>query len=357
MKIFLTISLLLLMVSSCNPASVTVSPTSETISTDTPVSASPTSPAEPAFPPQSNIVGGQWHYMFYYEPMEKILLVNGGPESGRPTSDPLEIWSWDGTQWSLLSADPNGPTWRNFSGAAYDTRRNVLIIHGGGQGRVLRFNETWEWDGQGWALRAEGDDTPKSIDGLMAYDEARNQTILFGGSDGATITNETWLWNGSQWTLLTTDGPAARFAGEMMYDPISQQILMYGGHYIGTNFQFFSDFWKWDGERWSEINMGEPNPGVRVLTKMVSDSELNRILLFGGTADALLSDIWSWDGTRWNLITNEGMPIRSGGSSIAFDPIRKVFVFFGGVDKPGGRGLSDTWKWNRDTWNCVDGCK
>src|SRR5262249_50783777 len=132
----------------------------------------------------------------------KILLVNGGPENGKPSNDPLEIWSWDGAQWTLLSADLNGPTWRNFQGAASDTKRNVLVIHGGGQGRVHRFRETWEWDGQTWSLRAEGDATPKSIDGLMAYDAARNQTILFGGSDGNMITNETWAWDGSQWTLL-----------------------------------------------------------------------------------------------------------------------------------------------------------
>jgi hypothetical protein len=231
---------LFLILSSCNSDQTTTAPTFESSSTHTTVAPTPTIIAEYTLTPQSqpHIMGGQWHYMFYHEALKELLLVNGGPESGKSQNDPLEIWSWDGSQWSLVSADPNGPTWRNFAGAAYDKQRNVLIIHGGGQGRVRRFHETWEWDGQARALRAGGDATPRSIDGLMAYDEARGQTILFGGSDGNIITNETWAWDGNQWNLLTAEGPAARFAGEMMYDPVSQKIVMYGGHYVGADFNF-----------------------------------------------------------------------------------------------------------------------
>lgn len=355
MKILPAIALLLLILTSCSPANITDSPPPKTISTNTPVPPTSTIPAEPTSTPKQDIVGGQWHYMFYYDPMKKLLLVNGGPESGKATNDPLEIWSWDGTQWSLLTADPNGPTWRNFQGAAYDTKRNVLIIHGGGQGRVFRFRETWEWDGQTWTLRAEGDATPKSIDGLMAYDAARHQTILFGGGDGNTITNETWLWDGNQWTLLTTEGPTARFAGEMMYDPIGQQIVMYGGHYIGADFQFFSDFWAWNGEHWNEIDSSKPNPGIRVVTQIRFAPVSNQLIMFGG-GESFLNDMWAWDGAQWTQLTTTGMPARSG-ASIAYDQIKKVFLFFGGVDKPGGRGLSDTWEWSGDIWACVDGCK
>lgn len=356
MKIFLPISLLFFVLSSCSSTNVTASPTTETVLTPTPNLHPTTSPIEPIVTSQPPIIGGQWHYMFYYEPLQKLILVNGGPERGKSSSDPLELWSWDGAQWSLLGADTNGPTWRNFAGAAYDTKLNVLIIHGGGQGRALRFHETWEWDGQTWALRAEGDATPKAIDGVMAYDEAHDQTILFGGGDGNTITNETWSWNGNQWTLLTTEGPASRFAGEMVYDPVSKQILMYGGHYATqSDFQLFSDFWSWNGKSWVEIQMGTPNPGLRVVTEMVFDPESDRLLMFGGAVDTFLTDLWAWDETQWvSLQTNE-KPARSG-ASVAYDPNGNVFIFFGGVDKPGGRALSDTWELNGDTWTCIDGC-
>jgi hypothetical protein len=352
MKKLPAIILVLLILTSCGPDQITATPTLEAIPTGTPFP--PTAPIDSTVAPEPQIVGGQWHYMFYVEPLKQLLLVNGGPESGKSEDDPLEIWGWNGRDWSLITADPNGPTWRNFAGAAYDTKRNVLIIHGGGQGRSRHFRETWEWDGQAWALRAEGDGTPKSIDGLMAFDEARDQTILFGGSDGDNITNETWAWNGTQWTLLATEGPTARFAGALMYDPGSQQVLMYGGHYVGADFQFFSDFWTWDGESWHLIPPSEANPGIRVVTTILPDPASGQLVMFGG-GENFLSDMWAWDGAQWTQLTTTGMPARSG-PSIGYDPTRQIFVFFGGVDAPGGRGLSDTWEWDHLTWACVSSC-
>ena len=92
---------------------------------------------------------GQWTYIFYHDGLEQVVLVNGGPERDKPSDDSLELWSWDGMQWSLISADEDGPTWRNWAAVAYDTRRDVLVVLGGLQGEN-RFDETWEWDGQDW---------------------------------------------------------------------------------------------------------------------------------------------------------------------------------------------------------------
>jgi hypothetical protein len=54
---------------------------------------------------------------------------------------------------------------------------------------------------------------------------------------------------------------------------------MYGGS--GTT-QNFVDFWQWDGERWSEITMTGPNPGVRYSPGMVYDASRGRVVLYGG---------------------------------------------------------------------------
>jgi hypothetical protein len=103
------------------------------------------------------------------------------------------------------------------------------------------------------------------------------------------------------------------------------------------------------------INLREPNPGIRVVTNIEFDPSSNQLVMFGG-GENFLADMWSWDGTQWAQLTTSGMPARSG-PSIAYDSARQVFVFFGGVDRPGGRGLSDTWEWDHMTWNCIDGCK
>ena len=56
----------------------------------------------------SDLKAGQWSFIFYHDTREQVILVNGGPERGKPAGDLLELWGWDGSQWNLIIADENG---------------------------------------------------------------------------------------------------------------------------------------------------------------------------------------------------------------------------------------------------------
>jgi hypothetical protein len=132
-------------------ACATSTPT--TVKVETPTFVPPTEAPSPTLPPaepERTLVAGQWTQLFYQPGLEKVVLVNGGPDRGKPADDPLELWAWDGAAWTLLSADPQGPRWRNFPGASFDTARSRLIIRGGLQDSSHRFEDTWEWDGENW---------------------------------------------------------------------------------------------------------------------------------------------------------------------------------------------------------------
>jgi hypothetical protein len=81
--------------------------------------------------------------------MGQVVLVNGGPENGKSPTALVELWGWNGVQWILLSADPNGPRWRNFASVAYDSNRKTLVLYGG-LPPEQDFKDTWEWDGSTW---------------------------------------------------------------------------------------------------------------------------------------------------------------------------------------------------------------
>jgi hypothetical protein len=195
------------------------------------------------------LIAGQWNYLFYHPRFKKIVLVNGGPDRGKPADDPLELWTWDGSQWTLLSADSQGPVWRNFQGIAYDSKRDRLVMHGGVQDQNSRMDETWEWDGQAWTqFNVPG---PGYREGtVMAYDEARGNTILYGGANEKfEILGDTWAWHGAQWTQVSTSGPAPRFPSAIVYDTAREKVLLFSGHYVDQNsYVNFGDFWEWDGE-------------------------------------------------------------------------------------------------------------
>src|SRR5215204_1516745 len=181
MRLSLLLFVIVFGLSACGSPTLTDSLTPFSTMTSTPPASQlpETAPATTDIP--STLEAGQWTYLFYHEELEQVVLVNGGPEKGKPSTDPLELWSWNGTHWSLLSKDENGPTWRNWAAVAYDSTRNVLVIHGGLQSPNSKFAETWEWDGSQWTRFTASN--PGNREGaLMAYDAAQMKTILFGGA-------------------------------------------------------------------------------------------------------------------------------------------------------------------------------
>lgn len=299
---------------------------------------------------------GQWTYLFYRDEPGQVVLVNGGPEQGKPMDEPLELWSWDGERWSLLQADERGPTWRNWAAAAYDPVRDVLVIHGGLQSRT-HFAETWEWDGRTWTkLSGSG---PGAREGaLMAYDAGRASMILFGGATpDLELHGDTWEWDGQTWTRLSDDGPAPRFPGGLVYDPAREQLLLRGGHFAepAGGAIDYDDLWAWEEGLWREIPMDGPTPGPRAHAGFVFDPLTEKVLLIGSGGDTFLGDIWAWDGAAWEKLPGAEAPVRSG-HSVVYDPARDRFVLFGGVARPGARALDDTWEWDRAQWICVSNC-
>ncbi len=314
--------------------------------------------ASPTPEGETTLEAGQWTFLFYHEGLEQIVLVNGGPERGKPADDPLGLWSWDGTKWSLISAEENGPVWRNWAAVAYDSTRDVLVIHGGIQSAGLDFDETWEWNGETWVRFTEAG--PGAREGaLMVYDVAREKSILFGGAtENLEVQGDTWEWDGELWTQLSETGPAPRFPGGMIYDPARQDVLMYSGHFAETTGEFidYDDLWAWDGISWSDIVLNGPTPGHRTHAALVFDPKTEKVLLTSSGSQTFLSDVWAWDGTKWEEVQTSNAPSRSG-HNVAYDPNRDRFVLFGGVERPGGNALTDTWEWDRVRWTCVDNCQ
>ena len=74
----------------------------------------------------------------------------------------------------------------------------------------------------------------------MAYDAARDEVVLFGGSDsGVGITGGTWLLDGTDWRQASPPTePPIRVAHEMVYDPVRQRTVLFGGLAPGVLFVF-----------------------------------------------------------------------------------------------------------------------
>lgn len=298
---------------------------------------------------------GNWHNMIYHKGIGQIVLINGGPETGKNPEDPIELWTWDGTEWSLLIADENGPRWRNFASVTYDSNRDVLVLYGGLIAEK-EYQDTWEWNGETWSqLPVEGPGLRESA--AMTYDAKNQKVILFGGAQSGTMMNDLWEWDGNQWSQTSTNGPSPRFPAGFVYDAARENILLFGGHsFDGQAFTTYGDTWVWNGKAWTQLEVNAPS--ARDGARGIYIPTLENIFLFGGAEIASniknLNDTWTWDGTAWEQLETDGPPARVH-PIMAFDPNREVVVMTGGSNGPNAT-LSDTWEWDGTSWFCKSGC-
>lgn len=155
---------------------------------------------------------------------------------------------------------------------------------------------------------------PHRYDFAFAYDAARNETVLFGGYDRgesgvrpAGYKPETWTFNGTEWSQETPDTfVSARYLSEMVYDPVRQEVIMFGGRRADN--ADLNDTWIWNGTDWTERTPATV-PAVRYNHKLAWDPSNQRVLMFGGqNATGWLEDLWSWDGTNWTEVTTTNTP-------------------------------------------------
>jgi hypothetical protein len=93
----------------------------------------------------------------------------------------------------------------------------------------------------------------------MAYDAARQQVLLFAGSDAFPSDSEpfgdTWAWDGTNWTELSTEtGPGPRQIANLVYEPRKRQVVMFASTDFSGNDQ---STWLWDGS-WEALSGASP---------------------------------------------------------------------------------------------------
>jgi MYXO-CTERM domain-containing protein len=290
-----------------------------------------------------------------YDPGVGMTLVFGGTNSTTPFGD---LWGWSGVQWKELNPGTSdaGPAARQEISLAYDSARQRTVMFGGSNGALLPsyFNDTWEWNGSLWlqlcVSTACSGNVPqgRSTYGL-AFDPGRGVTVLYGGAyiNFPSVVNlgDTWEWDGVGWTeRCSACAPGVRNGPGMAYDPAQKKVLMFGGN----NGNYLADTWEWDGSAWTQ-QFPTTSPSPRANPNLVTDSIRNRIITYGGgtASNVPASDTWEWDGLNWTLVPASVNPGSRFALALAFDTARGRAVLFGGSD--GGLGgvptYGDTWEY------------
>ncbi len=270
-----------------------------------------------------------------------------------------DSWHRDAAGWSVLPVAPALPPAHTEGSCAYDVDRGTVVAFGGTPSNGTAIpNSTYLHRNDLWTTLSPVGSPPPRRDSVMAYDEARKQTVMFGGIDGGLINynNETWLFDAAlgSWAQRTpSPAPLPRRYAMMAYDSKRKRVVLFGGaDGVGPS-SYFGDTWEWDGTNWLD-KAPSVHPGARAEGTMAFDPVRGAIVLYGGysfTAGGYV-DTWQWNGLAWTQLTTPVHPRGSYDMSTAYDAARQRIVLYGGRDPMGD--YDDTWELTGSTWTRAD---
>ncbi len=138
---------------------------------------------------------------------------------------------------------------------AYNSTTQKLYLFGGQADPEVR--DLWSFDGTDWTLE-NADGPPARGRGMLEYDVAGNQLILAGGVAANSPLRDTWSYRNGAWSNLTaTAGPAPQTdGGTWMYSTTENRILLASAGGQAKHFQ--NNRWTIDSR---EVCLFDPDTG------------------------------------------------------------------------------------------------
>ena len=256
-----------------------------------------------------------------------------------------DMYIWDGANWNTPEAFT--PTAREWASMSYDAVNQEVVMFGGDNG-TTPVNETWLWDGNGWAQANPATSPAARSNQGQVWDPVRQLTVLFGGSGNS----DTWLWNGTTWAQETTaTSPPGRSDVNMAYDTRHAQAVIFGGQNGGGD---LGDTWTLGyvyTQSWMQVDAANDPSAPSARTGASAVTYGNDILLFGGwNGTNTLNDTWVYTGDEWGIASSSTPPARQE-ASMVYDAAHGKVVLFGGETGTNANGLlNDTWLFTNGVW-------
>lgn len=266
---------------------------------------------------------GRYDAAATYDELRRHVVLFGGVAARTPGGRPQvmsDTWKREGGAW--VRVDPGHtdvlgepwerpPRWGGFLTTTYDSHRSRVVLFGTRE--PAADGEIWEWNGRYWSLAVpavpqEAEWAGEEFTGwAIAYDAARRQTVVFGG----TLTpSHTWIWDGTNLRRAVPedpegDGNPISCGGQSLaFDQVRGRMLLSWG-------VLSWDIWEWDGVSWARIPgelPGVPAPCGWCWGGLAFDALAGLVTLYGGNLCSLpqgcVEDglFWSWDGTTWSSV-------------------------------------------------------
>jgi tetratricopeptide (TPR) repeat protein len=184
----------------------------------------------------------------------------------------------------------------------------------------------------------------------LIYHPTLEALLLFDGyyaSHFDSTQNNVWKWDGQQWKQIVTFGPGSRILNSAALNMGNGLVTLFAGWGKGKLNDKRSDVWTFDGKNWSELQTN--NTATRDHHKMTYMDHLSAFLVYGGFSADFKPDTTTLllKGDKFMTLKIKG-PGARGNTAMAYDPMRKRAVLFGGNFPSRSKG--DLWEFDGEKW-------
>ncbi len=251
-----------------------------------------------------------------------------------------ETWTFDGTAWKH-DAPAHKPQPRRDAAMAYDPSRRVVVLYGGLVADAAEGHEasdTWTWDGSDWSEVSADNHGPRLRYGAGMV-TAANQVILFGGHVFNTeYFADAWTLAGSNWVRLDHGpAPAGRGNAAVAWNEDDSSLFVYGGLGIragagpGNLGVPLTDAWSLKAGAWSQVTAAGP-PALYDASAVWDSAAHSVLVMLGMSCPQPVNDAWAWNGSKW---THSALPVPARWGAAAAQDANGTVLVFGGDDEAG----------------------
>jgi len=272
-----------------------------------------------------------------YDAARRAYVLFGG-QNGSVSYD--ETWLFNGANWNQVLPAHRPPP-RRGAAMAYDPQLKLVVLYGGvvpDRSEGSEASDTWTWDGIDWTEVSAGNDGPGPRDSPAMVTTGEG-VILFGGHIGNTqYFGDAWNWDGKDWSRADHEPrPPGRGDPASGWNPSDSSLFVYGGLGLrpdsgpGNLGLALSDVWSLKNGTWSQLT-GTGPPTTADGNAVWDQSAQSMVVMFGIVCPNPVADAWAYNGSVW---AHSILPVPARWRAAVAEDSRDRVVVFGGNDQPG----------------------
>lgn len=165
-----------------------------------------------------------------YDSVRNVIVLFGGDSTAGREGD---TWEFDGTNW-VQAAPAASPPARSGGVMAFDPVTNRIVMFGGRDASNVALNDTWSYDGTTWTQAVTATNPTARFGHAMSLSNTASgqRLVTFGGNSGTFNVGNLFEFSGTNWASRTST-PTSRNNPALAFDAARNNTVLFGGVDVG----------------------------------------------------------------------------------------------------------------------------